>query len=59
MHLLAAVSKRYPKYWVGAFVRYDWLGDAKFEDSPLMRTKGSLAGGFGIGLDDRRIEAQG
>ena len=48
MHLLAAVSKRYPKFWVGAFVRYDWLGDAKFEDSPLMRSKSSLAGGFGI-----------
>jgi MipA family protein len=48
MHVLAALSKRYPKYWVGAFVRYDWLGDAKFEDSPLVRTKGSLAGGFGL-----------
>jgi len=62
MHLLAAVSKRYPKYWVGAFVRYDWLGDAKFEDSPLMRTKGSLAGGFGIawmiGESKRLVETQ-
>jgi MipA family protein len=48
MHVLAALSKRYPKYWVGAFVRYDWLGDAKFQDSPLVRTKGSLAGGFGL-----------
>lgn len=48
MHVLAALSKRYPKYWVGAFVRYDWLGAAKFEDSPLVRTKSSLAGGFGI-----------
>jgi outer membrane scaffolding protein for murein synthesis (MipA/OmpV family) len=60
MHLLAAVSKRFPKYWVGAFVRYDWLGDAKFEDSPLMRTKGSLAGGFGIawmiGESKRKVE---
>jgi len=48
MHALAALSKRYPKYWVGAFVRYDWLGGAKFEDSPLVRTKSSIAGGFGI-----------
>ena len=37
MHVLAALSKRFPKYWVGAFVRYDWLGDAVFEDSPLVR----------------------
>ena len=60
MHLLAAVSKRYPKFWVGAFVRYDWLGDAQFEDSPLMRSKSSLAGGFGIawmiGESKRKVE---
>jgi outer membrane scaffolding protein for murein synthesis (MipA/OmpV family) len=60
MHVLAAVSKRYPKYWVGAFVRYDWLGDATFEDSPLVRSKSSLAGGFGIawmiGESRRKVE---
>lgn len=48
MHVLAAVSKRFPKYWVGAFVRYDWLGGAEFADSPLVRSDNSLAGGFGI-----------
>jgi len=61
MHVLAALSKRYPTFWVGAFVRYDWLGDAKFEDSPLVRSKGSLAGGFGIawmiGESKRKVEA--
>ena len=48
MHVLAALSKRFPKYWVGAFLRYDWLGGAEFDDSPLMRRESSLAGGFGI-----------
>ena len=39
MHALAGFSKRFPNYWVGAFLRYDWLGGAEFEDSPLMRTR--------------------
>jgi outer membrane protein len=48
MHVLAAVSKRFPKYWFGAFLRYDWLGGAEFANSPLMRRENYLAGGFGI-----------
>jgi MipA family protein len=47
-HLLSAVSKRFPRYWVGAYVRYDVLSGAAFEDSPLVRRKNYLAGGFGI-----------
>jgi outer membrane scaffolding protein for murein synthesis (MipA/OmpV family) len=60
MHVLAALSKRFPKYWVGAFLRYDWLGGAEFEDSPLVRRDSSLAGGFGIawmiGESRRRVQ---
>jgi outer membrane scaffolding protein for murein synthesis (MipA/OmpV family) len=60
MHVLAALSKRFPKYWVGAFLRYDWLGGAEFEDSPLVRRESSLAGGFGIawmiGESRRRVQ---
>jgi MipA family protein len=48
MHVLAAVSKRFPSFWFGAFLRYDWLGSAEFADSPLMRRENYLAGGFGI-----------
>jgi MipA family protein len=59
MHLLAAVSKRFPKYWFGAFLRYDWLGGAEFADSPLTRRDNYLAGGFGfawmIGESKRRV----
>lgn len=59
MHVLAAVSKRFPSFWFGAFLRYDWLGGAEFADSPLMRRENYLAGGFGvawmIGESKRRV----
>jgi outer membrane protein len=47
-HVLASLTKRYPTYWVGAYVRYDALGDAVFADSPLVTSRSSIAGGFGI-----------
>lgn len=57
---LAALSKRYPKYWVGAYMRLDTLSGAEFEDSPLVRRKSYLAGGIGIawmiGESKRRVE---
>lgn len=43
-----ALSKRFPKFWVGAFMRYDDLSGAVFEDSPLVRKKRSLMYGGGI-----------
>lgn len=48
MQYLASVSKRYPKFWVGAFVRYDNLSGASFADSPLVRSKDYFAGGVAI-----------
>jgi MipA family protein len=62
MHALAALSKRYPKYWVGAFLRYDWLSGAQFDDSPLVRRQNYLAGGVGfawmIGESKRRVTVE-
>jgi MipA family protein len=59
MHVLASLSKRFPKYWVGAFLRYDWLAGAEFDDSPLVRRQNYLAGGLGfawmIGESKRRV----
>jgi outer membrane scaffolding protein for murein synthesis (MipA/OmpV family) len=46
--LLAALSKRFDRYWVGAFVRADTLQGAVFEDSPLVRRKSYVAGGIGV-----------
>ena len=48
MQYLASFSKRFPKYWVGAFVRYDNLNGARFENSPLVRQKDYVAGGIAI-----------
>ncbi|UCV19004.1 MipA/OmpV family protein [Ferribacterium limneticum] len=45
MQYLVALSKRFPKYWVGGFVRYDNLSGATFENSPLVRQKDYFAAG--------------
>lgn len=48
MEFLAAVSKRFSSYWIGAFVRYDTLAGATFLDSPLVRTRGYFAAGVAV-----------
>jgi outer membrane protein len=45
---LAALSKRYPKFWVGAYMRYDTLTGAAFIDSPLVQRKSYWTAGFGF-----------
>lgn len=48
MQYVMGVSKRYPKHWVGAFLRYDNLSGARFADSPLVRTKNYVAAGVAV-----------
>ncbi|MDE2401426.1 MAG: MipA/OmpV family protein [Burkholderiales bacterium] len=43
-----ALSKRFDRYWVGAFVRYDSLRGAVFEDSALVKKKSYFAAGIGM-----------
>ena len=45
---LTALSKRYPRLWVGAYMRYDTLAGAAFVDSPLVQRKSYWTGGFGF-----------
>jgi MipA family protein len=45
---ITALSKRFPKFWVGAYVRYDTLSGATFIDSPLVQRKSYASGGIGI-----------
>jgi outer membrane scaffolding protein for murein synthesis (MipA/OmpV family) len=45
---IAALSKRFPKFWVGAYARYDTLSGATFADSPLVQRKSYMSGGLGI-----------
>ncbi len=42
---IAALSKRYPSYWVGGFVRADTLSGAVFDASPLVRQKEAFSVG--------------
>ncbi len=45
---ITALSKRFPTYWVGAYVRYDTLAGAAFIDSPLVRRNSYWSAGIGI-----------
>ncbi len=45
---LAALSKRFPKFWVGAYLRYDRLDGAAFVDSPLVQRESYWSGGIGF-----------
>jgi outer membrane protein len=44
----AALTRRFDRFWVGAFMRYDNLAGAAFADSPLVKTHNYLSGGLGI-----------
>lgn len=46
--VLASLSRRYPQHWVGAFVRYDMLQHAAFDDSPLVARDHYLAAGVAV-----------
>jgi len=43
---LAALSKRFPEFWVGAYMRWDTLQGAVFADSPLVLTKQYFTAGI-------------
>jgi outer membrane scaffolding protein for murein synthesis (MipA/OmpV family) len=45
---IAALSKRFPHFWVGAYMRYDTLSGAAFVGSPLVQRKSYWSTGFGI-----------
>jgi MipA family protein len=46
--VVTALSKRFPKFWVGGYLRYDTLSGAVFEDSPLVQRKSYWAAGVGF-----------
>ncbi len=56
----AAVSKRFKRYWFGAYARYDTLADASFAASPLVQRLSYWSAGIGfawiIGTSTRRVE---
>lgn len=46
--LTATLSHRFRHYWLGAFVRYDNLAGAVFNDSPLVQRRAALSAGIGL-----------
>ena len=45
---ITALSKRFPHFWVGAYMRYDTLSGAAFLGSPLVQRRSYWSTGFGI-----------
>jgi MipA family protein len=47
-YALMSLSRRFPRIWIGAFARYDALGGAVFEDSPLVRRDYAFMAGIAV-----------
>lgn len=45
---ITALSKRFPRFWAGGYLKLDYLRGAAFEDSPLVRKKENYTAGFAI-----------
>ncbi|CAG4883460.1 conserved exported protein of unknown function [Georgfuchsia toluolica] len=45
---IAAASKRFDQFWVGAFIKYDNINHTAFGASPLIERRSNLAAGFGL-----------
>lgn len=45
---LVALSRRFERQWVGAFLQYDNLKGSRFEDSPLVRQRQNVS--FGVAM---------
>jgi outer membrane scaffolding protein for murein synthesis (MipA/OmpV family) len=46
--VICALSKRFPGFWVGGFVKWDNLHGAAFEDSPLVKSTRTFTAGFAV-----------
>ncbi len=60
--MLASLTRRYPSYWIGAYVRHDTLAGASFEASPLVKRNSYWSAGVGIawmiGQSTRLVESE-
>jgi outer membrane scaffolding protein for murein synthesis (MipA/OmpV family) len=48
-NVTATLSKRFDRFWIGGFLRYDTVAGASFEESPLVRRTANVFGGVAIG----------
>lgn len=60
--VMLTLTKRFPRTWLGAFVRYDTLAGAAIEDSPLVRRTDAVSAGLALTWifkeSKRRVEAE-
>lgn len=56
--LTLSASRRFDSLWAGAFVRYQNLDGARFQDSPLVETRHAVMAGAGIAWILGRSERQ-
>jgi hypothetical protein len=43
---IASLSKRFPKFWVGGFIKWDSVAHAVYADSPLVTAKRNFSSGL-------------
>ena len=60
--LTLTLTKRFPRWWVGGFLRYDTLAGSVIEDSPLVRRSDGVSAGLALSWvfreSARRVEAE-
>lgn len=49
MQFTTALNKRFPDYWIGAYVRVDQVSGAAFASSPLVRQRSNVSAGMIFG----------
>jgi MipA family protein len=52
--MLVALTRRYPSWWIGAYVRHDTLAGASFAASPLVKRDSYWSAGLGVAWILRR-----
>ncbi|HET9329801.1 MAG TPA: MipA/OmpV family protein [Steroidobacteraceae bacterium] len=53
---LASLTRRYPRFWVGAYLRHDSLAGASFQNSPLVKRDSYWSAGVGFAWLIRQSE---
>jgi outer membrane scaffolding protein for murein synthesis (MipA/OmpV family) len=58
--VIVALSKRFPRFWIGGFARWDTLNNAVFVDSPLVRTRQYFASGIAVAwvIGDSKVKVE-
>lgn len=60
--VMVTLTKRFARYWVGGFARYDALSGAVYEGSPLVETQHAVAAGIAMSWvfseSSRRVEVE-